>query len=211
MWRMAYVRRGRGSPPLFDIITLVFLSLKFSRGNIMKSNIAKFFSTVVCCFLLAGCVAPLTHVSIHSEFDADEAAHFLKKGNNTIKGSALIRQRGGGIVTCAGNRVTLIPYTKYSAERIGKLYGNTTGGAHSYTNIEFINDPPDYTRLTRNTKCNAQGFFTFTDVANGIFFVVTSALWEVPISQYTSSQQGGALMRQVEVINGETKEIVLTP
>lgn len=68
--------------------------------------------------LLASCAAPTKTVLLKSQFDAKETATHLVDGENTIKGSGLIRQNGGGVVTCAGQQVWLVPATDYAKERI---------------------------------------------------------------------------------------------
>jgi hypothetical protein len=150
---------------------------------------------------IAGCAAQ--KVSVDTPFDAGQAADLMKPGVNTIKGSALIRQRAGTVVTCAGREVRLIPATGYAKRRMEMIYGSSTYAA-SVPTFEYTH--PGYLALTRSTTCNAQGFFAFDRVADGDFFVATSVTWE---AGYTT--QGGALMHRVAVAGGEMKEIVLTP
>ena len=69
---------------------------------------------------LAGCVTPkppITPITLQSFFNVEQAKALLVKGNNTIKGSALIRKRNGSVVTCAGNVIELTPHTEYLEER----------------------------------------------------------------------------------------------
>ncbi len=169
--------------------------------------------------ILASCVIPpnvttnfIRDRNISSMFDRDKAMKLLEDGSNTVKGSSLLRQRGGGVVTCAGNSVLLIPETPYARERMVALYRNTVKGYTGYNSdygrvvrrIRFKPDLPEYYRLMKETTCDAQGYFKFNNVADGNFFVTTSILWEV-----SSITQGGILMYYVRVSGGETKEIVL--
>ena len=78
--------------------------------------------------LMVGCVTAPQKVVLNSRFDAEQTQEMLLKGDNTITGSALIRQQGGGVVTCAGNEVWLAPVTPYSTERVKHIYGSTTKG-----------------------------------------------------------------------------------
>ena len=59
---------------------------------------------------LSACMAsmPPKH-SMVSSFDPSEVEWFSSRGANSVYGSALIRQRGGGVVTCAGRSVSLTP------------------------------------------------------------------------------------------------------
>lgn len=164
-------------------------------------------------FLLAGCaVPPKPPISLQNTFDVEQAKALLLKGTNTVKGSALIRQRNGGVVTCAGYTVWLTPYTAYAAERIKHFYGNHSKGYVNFTDMPtFVTTHPQYFSLGKEAKCNAQGFFEFKDIADGDFFVTAEVSWQVPINQYRSEWQGGFLMQQVTVGGGEIKELVLAP
>lgn len=151
--------------------------------------------------VLVGCVAPPAPLRVDVPFNEAEARALLLPGSNTIKGSALLRQRGGGVVTCAGSTVTLVPATNYAKRRMWVLYEDreiSRGG-----NIE--NTPLSFYGATRQTLCNAQGFFSFENVADGEFFVTTRVTWMAG-----NSPQGGGLYRRVSVQGGQTTEVVLT-
>ena len=67
-------------------------------------------------------------VKIHhmqNAFDAQEAAKIFEKGNNTIKGSAFLRQQGGGTVTCASSELFLFLATAFADERMSVLFDTT--------------------------------------------------------------------------------------
>ena len=78
--------------------------------------------------LLTSCASTPSIVLVTNAFDAEEAALVFREGTGTISGSALIRQQGGGVVSCAGTTIMLLPATAYAAERIRALYGSTLGG-----------------------------------------------------------------------------------
>lgn len=161
---------------------------------------------------LSGCVSnPPQKVNVSSLFDAAETKRLLDSGPNVIRGSALIRQRGGGVVSCAGMEVALVPATSYASERILALYGSTEKGFNSAglggRRVQFENEPLEYRQLQKKVTCDAQGFFKFDQVANGSFFVTAVITWKV--NDYFL--EGGALMQRLSVAGGETKEIVLAP
>ena len=134
----------------------------------------------------------------------------LVPGGNAIRGSALIRQQGGGVVTCAGREVRLIPATAYARERMNLLYGSTTQGynpAFMGRNLGEQAQNKEYLDATRRTTCDAQGFFRFDNVADGDYFVATAIVCQV--RPYVS--EGGALMHAVTLSGKEAKEIVLSP
>ncbi|MGL4711601.1 MAG: hypothetical protein ACRCWP_03290, partial [Shewanella sp.] len=76
--------------------------------------------------LLAGCASPT--VKLNTQFDAAEAKKLMEKGNNAIEGNAFLRQRGGGVVTCSGMTVQLVPATAYATERALSYFGTTENG-----------------------------------------------------------------------------------
>jgi len=155
----------------------------------------------------SGCAHSPQTVQLISKFQASQARQQLEKGNGTIKGSGLLRQRGGGVVTCAGNEVMLIPFTTYAAERVSAIYGNPNGGYASIYNagrIKFDPDLPEYRVLMKKTLCDAQGYFKFTNVSPGNFYVFTKIVWAV------KGAEGGTIAEKISVADGEEKEIVLT-
>lgn len=149
---------------------------------------------------------PLPTMTIQQAWDANEVAWFKEKGTNSIEGSALLRQGGGGVVTCAGNEVRLYPYSGYGAERMRALYGNPNGeGLNSFRNFTWVPDVPEYHASAKTTTCDAQGKFRFRDLPDGLYYVGTVVNWQVGYRQ-----QGGSLAQRIELRGGETKDIVLT-
>lgn len=171
----------------------------------------KFMPKIIIAILFAltvGCVAQQRNVQLQNRFDKDEAEQAMKPGKNKILGNAFVRQMGGGVVTCAGNAVELIPITKYSNERILAIYGNTGEGfidVYNMKNITFTPDDYDYHTLRKRTTCDSQGNFDFDNVADGEYFITTGAVWHVG-----SNPQGGGLMKRIFVNGGETKKIVMS-
>lgn len=158
--------------------------------------------------ILAGCVTALSGartVTLDVPFDVADAERLLAPGKQVIKGSALMRQQGGGVVTCAGSLVYLVPATAYAQARMQAIYGNTARGRDLGT-FTFQPEQPRYMQTTRNTRCDAQGHFSFENVAEGAFFVVTSVRWVV-----NYSEQGGWLMHAASTVGGVNPTIVLSP
>lgn len=142
-------------------------------------------------------------VKILEPFDGVEAAAMLEPGLNTIVGGALMRQRGGAIVTCAGLPVHLVPATNYAKRRMSSIYGSQSVSTDV---VRFEPDIPDYSTMVRSTICNVQGQFTFSQVADGDFFISTAVVWSA-----ADMRQGGAIMGRIKVRGGERKEITLAP
>jgi hypothetical protein len=143
--------------------------------------------------------APLqTPVQMQNKFDYALHKPYTQQGTNTIRGQGFLRQKGGGVVTCAGQEVLLSPATPYFRE----IANNVLSGKTSQ--IEPIRDPA-YASIIKKSQCDGQGNFTFRDLPNGSFFLLTQVKWSVGYEA-----QGGALMKEVRLNNGETKEVILT-
>lgn len=144
-------------------------------------------------------------------FNEAEIAWAQAPGKNTLRASALLRQNGGGVVTCAGTEMKLIPVSNYSGERFFRMFGNTTRGFYKPLAIDFnprVPEPdPGYVRTQISRVCDPQGFATFAGVADGEYFLSAQVVWS---NGNTYSYEGGLLMQRVYLGDGETKEIVLT-
>ena len=162
--------------------------------------------SLIAAVILPACAAnPPVTVVISAPWDGEAAARQLEPGPNTIKGNGFMRQRGGGVVTCAGQEASLIPATDYAAERMYAIYGSKNSGTARSRNIVFVPDVPEYHKLVRRTKCDSQGNFQFEEVADGDYFVLTRAYWEV-----RGATQGGLLMQRASVSGGKTVSVVLS-
>jgi hypothetical protein len=123
----------------------------------------------------------------------------LAKGANTIKGSALLRTRGGEVRTCAGFPVRLIPSATATDSYIAKAFGSDEGGlSHQPWRAQFG-------EYTRTTTCDAQGNFSFEGLPDGRYFAIAKVEWEV-----AGEQQGGLIAQLVRVRDGTVKTVVLT-
>ncbi len=140
--------------------------------------------------LLTGCATEKPEM--HSQFDAEQVKPYLGTGPNTLTGQAFLRQDGGGIVTCAGRGVLLLPDTPYFREVIDLF-------AHGKIAAE-----PNMTAFSKQGQCDAQGNFKFDKVPNGMWLVLAEVTWEVG-----SKGQGGLLLRPV-TLPGAPKEVILT-
>jgi hypothetical protein len=161
--------------------------------------------SVAAALLVSGCASK---VQLQSKFDYASVAPMLSPGKNKLSGSALIRQVGGGVVTCAGYPVYLMPASEYAREWARKIYKSESRGFFSTRGrgIVFTNLDPSFTRAVKEVTCNAQGFFSFPDVADGDFFLFTKINWSVG-----GEIQGGSVMRAVSLRGSESVDIVLSP
>lgn len=160
--------------------------------------------------------APPSPINISAAFDEAAARLQMGDGQGVLIGNAFMRQQGGGVVTCAGSPVFVIPATAYAIERMQSLYqGPVLANATSFRKSldaqydtlvrKFAPDPPAYTELTRRTTCDAQGNFSFNGLKDGRYFVSTAVSW----STGSWRQQGGNLASQVEIKGGRADRLVM--
>lgn len=163
-------------------------------------------AATVALFLVVGC-APATTFSLSiSPTDLAVAEAALAPGDATIRGSALIRQSGGGVVTCAGTTVYLVPATASTTDQLEALFGGDRGyfdrgGSTTFGGGAVVIPPAP----NRETICDAQGFFRFTEIRAGRWHLMTTVTWTV-----RGGYQGGTLLATAEVEAGKEVEIVLT-
>lgn len=163
----------------------------------------KFLGIAAAVAALSGCATTIVPtVNLVAKYDEQQAITLLKDGTNTIKGNAFMRQRGGGVVTCAGSPVFLVPATDYATERVTVLYGNATGGV-SIRNALFNPDYPSYAKNAKRTICDSSGNFQFDKVADGSFFAGTHVTWTA------GTVQGGGMMSRAVVKDGQTISLVM--
>lgn len=161
---------------------------------------------VIFAIAVAACAAaPAAPYLTKTTFDPSEVAWSAGPGRNTVEGQAFLRQRGGGVVTCAGASVQLIPDSAYARERFMFIYGTATQPAASSgrridaPNTAFVN-------TFRHQSCDAQGGFRFSEIPDGNYYVVTTVQWEV-----AGVRQGGNVMAPVSLAGGETRQIIVAP
>ena len=158
------------------------------RGKVTKAVV------VVLGLAYAGCAVP---VPMQTKFDYSELKPYLEPGENSIRGQGFLRQQGGGIVTCAGYVVILVPATSFFRELVTL---RLAGKSPRYTDKI---DPAFFNH--RRTQCDAQGNFSFSNLPNGTWFVMTEVSWVV-----ANARQGGTLVQEVTLSGNETTQVLLT-
>lgn len=164
----------------------------------MKTMRIASFAFVV---FVAGCapqsrLASLPSPQFKTLFSADEHKTYSNPGQGSIAGQAFLRQRGGGVVTCAGAAVLLFPATPYYFEwaKLMRVYPSVPE--------HLIN--PDAKKLVKTTTCNAQGNFGFNGLAHGKWLAMTSVHWTVG-----RHEQGGPLSAVVNVTQATSQTTTL--
>lgn len=133
-------------------------------------------------------------VKMQTEFDYSEHEPYAEPGRNGIRGQAVLTREGNAGATCAGSRVLLLPATSYFREMFWHMI---VAGSEP--------DPPERTypalkNMIRRTNCDAQGNFSFSQIPDGTWFILTQV----------NAKHGGLLIAEMTLVNGETKEALLT-
>lgn len=124
-------------------------------------------------------------------------------GSNTVTGQAFLRQKGGGVVTCAGSPVLMYPDSQYFADIV------------DYDAISMLDKKAQ--PLFMGSTCDAQGNFEFHNVPAGKWIIKTIVSWDVPsvnnIGSYyytVDMPQGGEIIQKVIVSNGVVNKFIMT-
>ena len=144
----------------------------------------------------AGCAARQSaprFVKMQTKFDYSEHEPYAKPGENSIKGQAFLSQQGGGVVTCAGSGVLLLPATSYFREMILHLVAGSEPEPPETPN-------PSLKDMIRKTQCDAQGNFSLPNIPDGAWFVLTEV----------NARHGGVLIVEVNLSNQSTIQVLLT-
>lgn len=168
----------------------------------------KYLPFVLVVLLFAVACKTIEPVVLKNKFNTSEAFSQMEPtGNNTIKGSAFVKLNNGGMVTCAGRELQLLPATAYAKERMMYLYGNTNRGfRHNYSRaVKFNSTDENYLRISRITVGDAQGYFEFENLKDGEYFLLSAISWMAG-----RSTENCVIMQRVEVTGGETKKVVLS-
>lgn len=161
-------------------------------------------------------------------FDEAKARSMLLPGANQVKGRIMVGMSSGALVTCANNVVSLVPVTDYAKEWARRFYQLDTGRYGSLNaayrmdsrepEVKFVGAEPFYA-ATRTTRCDEDGDFAFSNVANGEFFVVAKTRWLGKDHDYydfmyginDAQEEDGSVMEKIRLNGNDTIELQWTP
>jgi hypothetical protein len=90
-----------------------------------------------------------------------------------------------------------------AAAVLAGIHGHTCQPA-SLGPVKFERDDPLYVSTLRTTRCDASGSFSFTLVADGVWYLTSSVKW-----QGASQIEGGSMMQRVDVRGGRLVKVSL--
>lgn len=138
---------------------------------------------------------------INLQYTEDMVAPYNISGKGSLNGQAFLRQQGGGVVTCAGEDVRVLPDVAPTRE------GNR--GIAQGDIVNYLSDgmrvSVKWPKAFRTGTCDADGRFSFSGLADGRWSVMTIVQWRVGYRE-----QGGVLQSFFEVKNGSSIDLILT-
>lgn len=153
-----------------------------------------------CALAVGACAAPirpLPPLPSVAAFQVADHAEYIDPGAGSVRGQAFLRQRGGGIVTCAGSVVYAHPATPFFRQLLAH---NRAGGTST-----MVPGANAALSLVRQTRCDAQGNFEFRDLPVGAWLITTSVRWSV-----RDSEQGGDLLKVAAVQAADEPALLLS-
>ena len=178
-------------------------------------NFFKVVSCVTAFLALYGCqntqVKPHTFVNTYTEETLPDLS-IASNGDYTINGSSFLRQNGGMIVNCAGNKVVL--------KRSNKDFKRDP----YYTELFQLNSEVMFAtpidprlrefnaKLHQHTKdnslvatCDIDGKFTFKNVPFGEYEIITKVIWG-GFNDY--SYEGGVMSKEISIPKNSPEKII---
>jgi hypothetical protein len=131
-------------------------------------------------------------------FRASDFAWSQVPGRNTLSGA--LGHAGPVRYTCAGATVVLTPETPWAARRMQVLYKSNDRAALAVDDVrsrQKLAPPGDSNPYVKRAVCDAADHFTFTNLPDGSWYVVTLAK---PVSAPNAAQM--AIMRRVVTRGG---------
>lgn len=148
--------------------------------------------------LCASCVTPPQ--PFRTAFNEQDFEPFKGAGTSTITGQAFLKTRGGDVKFGAGNQITLLPLTPYTAELRERA---TINGERLQAEDARLN------KHRRTTVADGTGNFEFKNLPTGEYLLSCTITWEIP-SRYGATTTGGIAYGSAKVGPGETTKTILT-
>jgi len=133
-------------------------------------------------------------VTMRTKFDYPEHEPYAKAGNNGLRGQAIISDEANSETTCAGNRVLLLPATSYFREMFWHMI--IAGSEPNPPKTPY----PSLKNMIMRTECDAKGNFSFSEIPDGAWFVLTQV----------NAKPDRVLITEMTLANGETAQVLLT-
>ena len=149
---------------------------------------------------LGGCAVPQQQIVPRAPFPIAEYESLPTSGSGTLTGQVFMRTVGGDVKYGAGSDVYILPVTSYS----------TQWYTESYLGGQVLGAPdPRAEKGMKLTQADGTGYFKFTDVPPGKYYLSSKVTWQAP-TQYGLSLQGGVIAKVIVIENGKEVREMLT-
>lgn len=155
---------------------------------------------------LVGCAN--SKYTLDAAYDASAVIRQLQPGTNAVVGSSLIRQRNGGVITCAGRPITLMPATPRARQWAETMTDDPRGGYVDLSGGGYLfPNNPELFQNALSTTCDVNGQFAFRNVGDGEWLISSRIVWQVT----PFSNSGGLTIRTLAISGGRTLNVVIAP
>jgi len=148
---------------------------------------------VLAALLLCGCTQRT--VPVYGDASDTDLALYRAAGSASIIGQGLMRQQGGGAVTCAGSTVLLVPDLPSTHQALDAMYSGSDSDESG----------AKWTNARRSTTCDTQGNFAFNQLPAAKWYVLVTVVWKV-----AGDSQQGTLAAPVATQTGQQLHVLLT-
>ncbi len=167
------------------------------RGNGIRQA-ERFGGALIALVALSACL--IGEREMEARFSASDHAAWMAKGSSEIAGEGFIRRPNGWLARCSGGVVQLVPASPYFREWLAIR----RGGA-SIANASARTE--EHRAALRQTQCDQNGRFRFSDLPAGKWIVITRISYDSPRDAF---REDAFYVTEVETRAGEVAKAVLS-
>lgn len=133
---------------------------------------------------------------LEASFHDVDFAPYRGEGPSSLEGEAFVKTENGEVRNCSGEAVFLAPYTPFDIDVI------TAFLFHIDLALKKAGQAAPY---WRESSCDSQGKFEFTDVPIGTWIVITAVRWGNSGRVIGGQAEGGQLAKKITLRPGKNK------
>ena len=150
---------------------------------------------------LSGCVPTQTTQTENAETSFSDADFAPYRGNGpaSLEGEAFVKTENGEVRNCSGESVFLAPDTPFDINVITAFY------FHVDLAMKKAGEAAPY---WRESSCDSQGKFEFTDVPTGTWIAITAVRWGNSGRVIGGQNEGGQLAKKITLRPGKNRIVM---
>lgn len=129
-------------------------------------------------------------------FDSASTREALLPGDTTLSGRVLMRLSSGGVLSCAGGTIRLIPATPYADAWVDRTYRANPSDVPTPTGVLYqptsdrapepgLSLNPAFLSMVHEGGCDRDGFFQFDRLRAGDYYLESRLHWQKDIYDET--------------------------